>query len=92
MVCLSGLVERLRLCRVVGKYVEIGDVIGLSMEGVAFLHHSLNMRNHLGRNNVPGGQVVGSRTAVGYVRVSTDMQAVDGLSFGCTESRDQVLL
>ena len=38
------------------------------------------MRNHLGRNNVPGGQLVGSRTAVGYVRVSTDMQAADGLS------------
>ena len=41
---------------------------------------ALNMRNHLGRNNVSGGQVVGSRTAVGYVRVSTDMQAADGLS------------
>ena len=41
---------------------------------------ALNMRNHLGRNNVPGGQVVGNRTAVGYVRVSTDMQAADGLS------------
>ncbi len=38
------------------------------------------MRNHLGRNNVPSGQVVGNRTAVGYVRVSTDMQAADGLS------------
>ncbi len=38
------------------------------------------MRNHLGRNNVPGGQVARSRTAVGYVRVSTDMQAFDRLS------------
>ena len=74
MVCLSGLVERLRLCRVVGKYVEIGDVIGLSMEGVAFLHHSYV---------IPTAR---------RFRVSTDMQAVDGLSFGCTESRYQVLL
>ena len=38
------------------------------------------MRNHHDRNNVPRGQIAGTRTAVGYIRVSTDMQAADGLS------------
>ena len=54
----------------------------MSLQQRTFAHAegALNMRNHLGRNNVPGGLVVGSRTAVGYVRVSTDMQAADGLS------------
>ena len=66
--------------------------MSLQQRTLAHAEGALNMRNHLGRNNVPGGLVVGGRTAVGYVRVSTDMQAVDGLSFGCTESRDQVLL
>ena len=66
--------------------------MSLQQRTLAHAEGALNMRNHLGRNNVPGGQVVGNRTAVGYVRVSTDMQAVDGLSFGCTESRDHVLL
>jgi len=38
------------------------------------------MRNHHDRNNVPRGGIAGTRTAVGYIRVSTDMQAADGLS------------
>lgn len=38
------------------------------------------MKRHIARGNVANGQSASGRTAVGYVRVSTDMQAVDGLS------------
>ena len=38
------------------------------------------MKRHIGRGNVANGQAATGRTAVGYIRVSTDMQAVDGLS------------
>lgn len=38
------------------------------------------MRKNIARGNVAKSQVVSGRTAVGYVRVSTDMQAADGLS------------
>lgn len=38
------------------------------------------MKRHIGRGNVAKEQSASGRTAVGYVRVSTDMQAVDGLS------------
>lgn len=38
------------------------------------------MRKNIARGNVAKNQAVSARMAVGYVRVSTDMQAVDGLS------------
>ena len=38
------------------------------------------MKSRVDRNNVPKAGSAGQRTAVGYVRVSTDMQAADGLS------------
>lgn len=38
------------------------------------------MRKNIARGNVAKHQAVNARTAVGYVRVSTDMQATDGLS------------
>src|SRR6185369_8501329 len=38
------------------------------------------MKSHIVSGNVAGEQIDRARTAVGYVRVSTDMQAVDGLS------------
>lgn len=38
------------------------------------------MRKNIDRGNVANGQAVNGRTAVGYVRVSTDIQATDGLS------------
>ena len=38
------------------------------------------MKSRIDRNNVPKAGSTGQRTAVGYVRVSTDMQAADGLS------------
>jgi DNA invertase Pin-like site-specific DNA recombinase len=38
------------------------------------------MKSRVDRNNVASAGSSGPRTAVGYVRVSTDMQAADGLS------------
>lgn len=38
------------------------------------------MKRHIARGNVANVQSASGRTAVGYVRVSTDMQAIDGLS------------
>lgn len=38
------------------------------------------MQGQISRGNVANEQATGARTAVGYVRVSTDMQANDGLS------------
>lgn len=38
------------------------------------------MRKNIVKGNVANGEAGNSRTAVGYVRVSTDMQATDGLS------------
>jgi len=38
------------------------------------------MNSRVDRNNVPNAGSAGQRTAVGYVRVRTDMQAAAGLS------------
>ena len=54
--------------------------LNLQQRTLAYAEEDRQMGRHIARSNVANAKNGSDRAAVGYVRVSTDMQAIDGLS------------